>query len=94
MSGVQPGRIGSGSITSRSSMATSIEASDPGVSRNATSECVNASSARVRSTVIGSPNTSSRSFTGNGVVSSTTTWPGRVIVTVEPPVSTAADERR
>ena len=41
-------RSGSGIITSRNSIATSIEVSDTRVSRNATSEWVYASKARVR----------------------------------------------
>ena len=93
MSSSQSGRIGSGSSTSRSSIATSTEESETGVSRNATSECEWASSARVRSTEIGVPKTSSRTFTGSGVVSSTTTCPGREITTFAFPVSTAAAER-
>ena len=40
MSWPQPSRIGSGIITSRSSIATSTEVSETSVSRNATSECV------------------------------------------------------
>ncbi|MDX3488333.1 hypothetical protein [Streptomyces sp. ID05-18] len=41
-----------------------------------------ASSAIVRCTVIGSAKTSSSTFTGNGVVSSTTTCPGLLTCTV------------
>ena len=40
MSSPHPSRIGSGIITSRSSIATSTEVSDNRVSRNATTECV------------------------------------------------------
>ena len=40
MSSPQPSRIGSGIMTSRSSIATSAEVSDTRVSRNATTECV------------------------------------------------------
>jgi hypothetical protein len=76
ISGPQPSRTGSGIITSRSSIAMSTEVSDTSVSRNATAECVNRSSARVRCTDTGSPNTPSRTFTGSGVVSRATTWPG------------------
>ena len=54
----------------------STEVSDTSVSRNATTECVNRSSAMVRCTEAGSPNIPSRTLTGRGVVSSATTWPG------------------
>jgi hypothetical protein len=59
----------------------STEVSDTSVSRNATAECVNMSKASVRCADAGSPNTPSRTFTGSGVVSSATTWPGRCTVT-------------
>lgn len=81
MSGPQPSRIGTGIMTSRSSIATSTEVSDTSVSRNATTECVKRSSARVRCAETGSPNTPSRTLTGSGVVSSATTCPGRCTTT-------------
>ena len=68
-------------MMSRSSIAMSTAVSDTSVSRNATAECVNISSARVRCADTGSPNTPSRTFTGSGVVSRATTWPGRLTVT-------------
>jgi len=68
-------------MMSRSSIAMSTAVSDTSVSRNATAECVNMSRARVSITETGSPNTPSRTFTGSGVVSSATTWPGRLTVT-------------
>ena len=68
-------------MMSRSSIAMSTEVSDTSVSRNATAECVNMSRASVRYAGTGSPNTPSRTFTGSGVVSSATTWPGRLTVT-------------
>jgi hypothetical protein len=76
---------------SRSSIATSTDESDTMVSRNATSECVQASRARVRCTDTGSPKTLSRTLTGKIVVSNATTWPGRVTITCCPLPAGAAD---
>lgn len=77
MSSPQPSRIGNGIITSRSSIAMSTDVSEPRVSRNAGSECVNRSRPNVSVAVTGSPNTVSRSWTGNGVESRARTCPGR-----------------
>ncbi|WP_331748668.1 hypothetical protein [Streptomyces chartreusis] len=49
-----------------------------------------ASSAIVRCTVIGSAKTSSSTFTGSGVVSRTTTWPGLLTCTVVSDIQVAA----
>ncbi len=80
-------------MMSRSSIAMPAAVSGTSVSRNATAECVNMSRARVSITETGSPNTPSRTFTGSGVVSSATTWPGRLTVTGTFAASKSSAER-